>query len=149
VSILRQVGDHNYIHPRHWTGAILPAWVHIDKGRYVNYAKEFWKSHSDEEMLVFYFYQCLAIKNYVQARLGKDPIFLNTCVNWYRNHDMAEASVLPILKHVWNLLDIKYVNSNPELGYFSDGFVADGHYTETAHIGFAKYIAQKYLNFNG
>ena len=132
---------------RRWTYSIVPSFVK-EEDKFAKYAKEFWMLHTDEQLLTMYLYNCLSIKNFVKNVTGKDPIFLNTCAFWSKYYELYRYSRLPILKEVWELLDFDETFKHNALSSFANKdprFVADGHWTEYAHVQFARHLAETFF----
>jgi hypothetical protein len=105
--------------------------------RYHDYAHKLWTTHSDEEILIMYLYELLAIKNYTESRLGITPIFLKMESGWSRSVKLAQNSDWAVLEHVWALLDCDYTDQ-VGLCDFARSRVADGHWSASAHESFAQ-----------
>lgn len=133
---------------RNWVHTAHPNHIDVLSKQYQNYAKEFWKSHSDDEMLIFFLYECLHLKHYVNYKTGKDPIFLNTSNVFCNYSDIVKNTQLPLLEEVWNLLDFETLSHRPSFVTIGKplGNTACGHWTKKANIKFAKFIAKTYLN---
>lgn len=132
-----------------WTDSALPQWhSHLDssKQRYVN---EFWRSHTDEELLVMFLRECILIKSYVKSVTGKDPIFLNTSGTWDYVIEIVKTTKLKIIQPLWDILefDTVFVDQEP-FGKFGQEYplCLDGHWSEPAHIKYAQYIADTFFN---
>jgi len=146
IPIINTHPIHGYT-PTSITNAVPNNSLYIPK-KFNNYCNEYWASHTDEEMLTFYLYHCVSMKNYVYARTGKYPIFANT-IRVQKWKSIEQNTLIFLLKEYWNMLDMDNILSRRSLESFSDpmGIVlADGHFKENAHEGFAKYIADTYLN---
>jgi hypothetical protein len=115
--------------------------------KYNSYCNGYWQSHSDAEMLTFYLYHCVCMKNYVYATTGNYPVFLvtNKTVDQWKQW-VTDSSIF-LLKEYWELLDMDSVLAEPSLWSFNTDkiFLADGHYPEQAHDKFAEYLYNKYL----
>jgi hypothetical protein len=112
---------------------------------YTKYAKQFWRSHTDEQMLVHHLQDIITIKFYVEKKFNITPIFLETYVFAKKDAVDCENTKSPLLKMLWETADIKYITERKSLFDFKTKFVADGHLTEDAHINFASYIVDTYL----
>ena len=116
--------------------------------KYQNYAKEYWGSHTDEEILTMYLYHCLTIKNTVKTLTGKDPVFLNTSFNFFQNKSIVDQSKIILLKDYWNQLGFDLVSDQPSIMDFATDeyqWTPCGHVTEEVHKKYAKHIAINYI----
>jgi hypothetical protein len=105
--------------------------------QYHDYAHKFWTTHSDEEILIMYLYELLAIKNYIESRLGMTPIFLKMEAGWSRSVKLAQTTEWSVLKHIWQVLACDYTDQ-VGLCDFAQSRVADGHWSAGAHESFAQ-----------
>jgi hypothetical protein len=136
----------------HWVYTAHPGHIdHLSK-TYQNYAKEYWMSHTDAEMLTFFLYECLHLKNYVNSRLGYDPIFLNTSNVFYKYNEIIKDTKIVLLKEVWEMLDFGSIHTDQkslmDIAKL-DGLTACGHFVESGCIKYAKYVAANILKING
>jgi hypothetical protein len=134
---------------RRWTQTLVPSHIHT-AGNFEKYATEYWRTHTDDQMLTSYLYYCFSIKNYVKNITGKDPIFLNT--GFHQFDKIMNNTNLSVLKEVWNLLEFNKLLQQKNLGEFGTNdenrYVADGHLSEEAHVKFASHIVEKFLTNN-
>jgi hypothetical protein len=132
---------------RRWTFTLTPS--HIKAGdKFEKYAREYWMVHTDEQLLTTYLYHCLSIKNYVKLVTGKDPIFLDTASFRNNYYEIVKNTRMPQLKEVSELLDLDNIFNHTSLGSFARNdvrFVADGHWTEHAHVQFANHLAETFF----
>lgn len=130
-----------------WVQTAMPVTLsHLDP-KFQKFATAYWTSHSDEQLLILFLYQCLSIKYTVKSITGKDPIFVNTSSIWEKTHDLAENTNNSMLKSVWKLLNFDTIikqTSLQEIG-FRSGQVADGHFVKEAHTEYAKYLVNHIL----
>lgn len=133
-----------------WTNNALPGTVTHLEEKWKNYAEAYWTAHNDEQLLIFYLYQCAAIKYAVKSITGRDPIFLNTVVTWNGHHLGTETNNAQ-LRNIWNSLNFHSINSQISLDQigFPLGQVADGHFCREAHVKYAEYLARTHLNYIG
>jgi len=147
IAILNK--DPSSLNDSFWVYTAHPNYIDSLDIAYRNYAKEFWKSHNDEELLTFFLYECLHIKNYVNSKIGKDPIFLNTSNVFYRYSNIVENTKIQLLKEVWGLLDFDSVHKQKSFSDIARGRGAEvtacGHYLETSHKDYATYIADNLI----
>lgn len=117
--------------------------------KYKSYCDQYWMSHTDEEMLTFYMYHCVCMHNYVYAKTGTYPVFLNTSrgiINW---HLWVKNSSIFLLKEYWKILNADRILEQHSLEGFNspkNTVLADGHYKESAHLGFAQHLVKEYLD---
>lgn len=125
---------------------VLPSFLDNVKNEYRNYCKGFFESHSDEEMLTFYFYHCLSIKNTVKTLTGKDPIFVAT-YDFTEWRDTISNSKIYLLHKYWEMLDFDRILDQQSFYSFSKNskLLPDGHFPEQVHKEFAKYIKDTFL----
>ncbi len=126
--------------------AIIPGFEHLNLlTQYSKYAKQFWNSHTDDQILVHHLLDLITIKLYVEKKFNITPIFLNT--HGYGDNDasICEHSDSPLIKMLWEMLDAKYLLDSKSLYSFKTNFVADGHVTEDAHEKFARWVVDTYL----
>ena len=131
-----------------WVHTALPITAHNLTDKWRNYAESHWTSHTDEQLLIFFLYQCAAIKYAVKSITGRDPIFLNTAIRWDHNHSIVRDSDNGMLRYVWASLGFDSIRdqiSFDQIG-FPLGQVADGHFCREAHIEYANYLAQTYFH---
>jgi hypothetical protein len=137
--------------PRNWIHTLTASHLVKAGEKFEKYAQEYWKSHTDEQMLTTYLYYCFSIKNYVKNITGKDPIFLNVAFG-HGSYLTAANSNLPILKEIWNLLEFNKLSHHQNLTSFAthsiNRYVADGHWNEDAHDNFANHVVEKFLTNN-
>lgn len=127
---------------------VLPSYIDSVSGDYKHYCQALLASHSDEELLTFYLYHCIAMKNTVKAMTGKDPIFVKT-VDSSGWEELVENSNIFLLKQYWNSLDFSKFVKQHGLETFLDEtrmVLPDGHFKEYVHQAFAEYIAKELLN---
>ena len=133
-----------------WTRGIMTNWVQDDpliSSSYKNYANTYWSSHSDEEMLIFFLYQCLSLKHYVKNLTGKYPIFLDTMMNKSHMTNIVKNTRNCMLTEVWNILNFDEIDNQLGILSFGEkyGYVADGHVNAKSHVEYAKYVVE-YIN---
>lgn len=127
---------------------VLPSFINSVSGDYKTYCESMLSSHSDEELLTFYLYHCIAIKNTVKVMTGKDPIFVKT-VNSSGWETIVEKSNIFLLKQYWKSLNFSSFIAQKGLADFVDDtqmVLPDGHFKEYVHKSFAEYIATELLN---
>lgn len=144
-----------YQDERKWITSIMP-WMlsgYKDKTqsqeKYQEYARYYWASHTDEDMLTFYLYHCLSIKNAIKSMVGKDTIFLNTSDQWEYTVELVKNTKSIIIKELWDILKFDEISHREHsLSHFGlqHGFAPCGHYTQNGHIEYAKHLAKKYFN---
>ena len=126
---------------------VLPSFVgNVFKG-YENYAKGYFESHSDEEMLTFYLYHCISIKHTVASITGSNPIFVKTYEfdDW---KDIVSNSKIYLLKKYWDMLNFDSLSNQKSLNQFLDSsrvLLPDGHFKEYVHESFADYVNKTFL----
>lgn len=130
-----------------WVQTAMPITIDCLLPKYRKYATAYWESQSDVQLLLIFLYQCLSIKYAVKSITGKDPIFLNTSILWENNKTLVETSNNTMLKEVWQLLNFDNIDNQTSLQHFGFriGQVADGHFSEEAHIRYAKYLANNFF----
>ena len=130
-----------------WIHTLHPMSIDHTDPIHQKYAKEYWTSQTDEAMLIFFLYKCLHIKHYVNAKLGIDPIFLNTSPYFYTNFKIINYTKIHLLREVWDSLKFSAVHE--QKSFFNvavqDGFTACAHFAEPGHIKYAKYVAEEIL----
>ena len=127
---------------------VMPSFLSNIEKRYARYCEEYWTSHADEEMLTFYLYHCVMMKNYVISKIGKPPIFVKTVLTYDWEKIVNNSNVF-LLKEYWNLLNFKDLIQEKSIGEFAvphNIVLPDGHFKEDAHIKFAEYVAEAHLN---
>lgn len=132
---------------RSLTHTCIPDAVTLRKNQksWKKWANATWESHDDEHLLINLLSDSLMIKLYIENKFNITPIFLDTYGYFWIDTRLCEESESPLIKMLWNLLDIEYIKTAKTLKDFSTKFVADGHFTEIAHVGFAEYIVNEYL----
>jgi hypothetical protein len=137
---------------RSWVSTIMPFSVGIWDRKFQNYAYSHWDCHTDEDLLIFYLYQCLSIKNAVKSVIDREVIFVNTVNQWDTYTSIVKSTNSIMLKEIWAKLDFDSISPREySLAHFGceHGFVADGHFTEKGHREFAKFMASKYFKITG
>lgn len=131
-----------------WIHTALPTWNSQIDSRYRKYIDATWESHTDEELLLFFLYQCLHIKHYIKSITNKDPIFLNTTYMMDEYKKLVESSNIILLKEVWELLEFSKVSDQISIYELSKDlpFLPCGHVTELAHAKYAKYVYENILS---
>jgi hypothetical protein len=115
---------------------------------YQTYCRSFYSSHSDEEILTFYLSQCVALKSIVKNITGKDPIFTNifSIAKW---KSIVDESNIFLLKHYWEMLKFDNILEQKNMESFLNDdqlMLPCGHFKETVHEDFAKYIKTTFLD---
>jgi hypothetical protein len=127
---------------------VLPCFLqNVFKG-YERYCQGYFESHSDEEILTFYLYHCVAIKNFVKATVGVNPIFLKS-YEFKEWEYIVESSNIYLLKSYWENLNFTDLMKQKALSSFvneSQLLLPDGHFPEYVHKDFASYINSKFFN---
>jgi hypothetical protein len=105
-----------------------------------------WATLSDEELLINYLKECLLIKNYVNKRIGKDPIFLNTTYQFWQDKETVINSKNQWLRMLWfDLLEFDRINDR----WFNKGkfdlMTACGHVLPDVHAQFARELAREHF----
>lgn len=145
IPIINRMPDKN--NDDRWTYTAHPRYFdHLDP-TYRKYAKEYWRTLNDEELLIFFLYHCLHIKNYVKNKIGKDPIFLDTIDFFPKHKNIIENTESPLLKEVWGLLNFNEISSQISFTNINTFSVttACGHWIEDVHKVYATYIADNLI----
>lgn len=143
--------DKNYLEhinqTANWVKTAIPAF----KGRMIpqHYEKMMlatWETLSDEELLINYLKECLQIKNYVNVRIGRNPIFLNTAYQFVKYIRLVESSKNQWLRMLWfDLLEFDKISHL----WFNHGkydeLTSCGHAVPERHLQFAKDIASEHF----
>jgi len=132
-----------------WTLSAIPNYVsRLDKPK-EKYVNTFWETHSDEELLILFLRECLLIKSYVNSKTGKDPIFLNTAGSWDNLIPLVKNTKFQLIPFLWNLLgfDDLFEEQVP-FGNFGKEYpmCLDTHWSHLAHIDYAQYIFETFIN---
>ena len=127
---------------------VLPSFIDNVFEGYERYAKGYFESHSDEEMLTFYLYHCVSIKHIVLSITGTEPIFVKT-YEFNEWNDIVKESNIYLLKQYWEMLNFDALQSQKSLSQFLDSsrvLLPDGHFKEYVHKDFANYLKQTFLS---
>jgi hypothetical protein len=143
IPILNTYPIKDYI-PLAFNHALHPKFLGHVGVKYHGYCNGFWESHSPEEMLTFYLYHCINMKNYVLYKTGITPMFLQSKPNAWE--EIVQQSHIFLLKEYWEMLEFNKLNSYKSLSDFSDSVrLPDGHFREESHKAFATYIGDEFL----
>lgn len=131
----------------YWIQTGHPSHINSLNSKYKKYAIEYWNSHSDEEMLLFFLYECLHLKNYVKLKTGKDPVFLNTSNGSGRYKNIINKTRIHLLKEAWDLAEFDNVANQSKFLDIAQkhGITACGHFLHEANIEYAEYIKKNIL----
>jgi hypothetical protein len=132
-----------------WVKSSIPGFYY--RGYETKHKKLFettWATLSDEELLINYLKECLLIKNYVNKRIGKDPIFLNTSYQFWQDKKTVINSKNQWLRMLWfDLLEFDRINDR----WFNKGkfdlMTACGHVLPESHAQFAKDLAREHFGW--
>jgi len=133
---------------RFWVHVVVPACINHVGTTHRKYAKSFWESHSDEELLTLFLYTCFNIKTYVNSVINKDPIFINTSHRLEMYEKIVNESNIFLLKELWELLRFDTVAMHPSIQHMNGTrpILPCGHVEASVHVEFAKYIYENILN---
>lgn len=131
----------------YWLHTAHPAHLAHLNPTYKKYVTEYWKSHSDAEMLTFFVYQCMHLHHYVKLVTGKPPLFLNTSNTFHLCPGFVDEAKLPLLTEAWQLLDFDDVAERKSLSNIAQHtqYTSCGHFTEEGNIAYAKYVAKEFF----
>lgn len=134
--------------PAGWTSGVSTQWIDLDNRydfNFKNYAKNFWVSHTDVDILILFLWQCISLKHAVKSLTGKFPIFLRTLHEGNNSmQDLYRNNRHPMLDEAWNILNFDEIYNQKSIREFGNqyGFVADGHCNVKASEEYAKYIIE-------
>lgn len=136
--------------PKEWIQSALPNRYKNTSELKQKYLLAYWQAHTDEELLIFFLRECLFLKSYINSKIGKDPIFLNTSGIWKPILEIVKHTKLDILTSLWNMLNFNSVFVYKALGDYGNKYpkCADGHWSEPAHIEYAHYVAETFIQQN-
>ena len=143
----KHVEDISHIHM--WVRSAIPNFKYggMDES-YLKMFTHMWGTLSDEDFLIYFLKECLLIKNYVKNRIGRDPIFVNTCMQFSNYKVLAENSKNQWLRMLWyDLLEFDKINPsmmNQPSPEFTTGC---GHYLKENHDLFAKILAKEHFGW--
>jgi hypothetical protein len=132
-----------------WVQSVIPSFqLNNINEKYKKLFKTTWTTLSDEEFLIDFLKECLLIKNYVNRRIGRDPIFLNTTYIFPRYQDIVANSKNKWLHMLWfDLLEFDKINPN----FFNKGkvdtYTACGHLLPNAHSDYARDLAREHFGW--
>ena len=132
-----------------WVQSVIPQMFQTEySAKYKKLFEATWSTLSDEEFLINFLKECLLIKNYVNRRIGRDPIFLNTTYSFQQYKQTVLNSNNLWLRMLWfDLLEFDKINDK----WFNNGkfdrLTACGHLLPEAHRDFARDLAREHFNW--
>lgn len=149
MARLSLVDDKAWWDEQKWMITAHPGHQEEIPDRYLEYANNFWRSHSDDEIMLFFLYNCLSIRNFVKVHIGKFPIFVKTINEFDHWNSIVNNSNIPMVKKLWQLLEFDQLVHEPSIFTVKPVTekLACGHLLEDSHDAFSKYLKERYFNY--
>ena len=110
-----------------------------------NLAKAYWSEYSEEDNIVFYLRDIIAIENYVKEKTGNYPVWIDT-IFLSSVLDIVRNSKMSITKLLWGQSGLKTrLISMSAMIDSSDTYTADGHFGKSVHEKLANNIIKNYI----